>query len=63
MIAVHPAIPRRPFREGVELSVPGFGGIIVCGMEQRAANVEAASAVERAALLEEAAGLVPLFRR
>lgn len=40
-------VPRRPFRDGVELSVLGFGGIIVCKMDQRDADAEVEHAVER----------------
>jgi aryl-alcohol dehydrogenase-like predicted oxidoreductase len=42
-----PTLPRRPFRDGLELSLLGFGGIVVMGMEQEAANAEVAHAVER----------------
>lgn len=40
-------IPRRAYREGVELSIIGFGGIVVIGQEQEAANRLVAEAVER----------------
>jgi predicted aldo/keto reductase-like oxidoreductase len=40
-------LPRRPYRDGIELSIIGFGGIIVVGHEQEAANAEVAYAVER----------------
>ena len=37
-------IPRRPYRDGVQLSVIGFGGIVVVGMDaQQAARTVAAS--------------------
>ncbi|RME71497.1 MAG: aldo/keto reductase [Verrucomicrobia bacterium] len=40
-------LPRRPYRDNVELSIIGFGGIIVCGCEQEEANREVAHAIER----------------
>ena len=40
-------IPRRPYRDGVELSTIGFGGIVVVGLEQRDANRIVATSVER----------------
>jgi predicted aldo/keto reductase-like oxidoreductase len=45
--SARPTLPRRPYRDGVELSIIGFGGIIVVGHEQAAANAEVAYAVER----------------
>lgn len=43
-----PAIlPKRPYREGVELSIIGFGGIVVMGLEQKEANRIVAEAIER----------------
>jgi predicted aldo/keto reductase-like oxidoreductase len=42
-----PTLPRRPYRDGIELSIIGFGGIVVMGMDQEAANAEVAHAVER----------------
>ena len=41
------AIPKRTYREGVDLSVIGLGGILVVGMEQRDADAVVAEAVER----------------
>lgn len=41
------SIPRRPYKAGVKLSVIGFGGIVVCGLEQKDANAIVAEAVER----------------
>ncbi len=40
-------IPRRPYREGVMLSVIGFGGIVVMGNDQKAADRLVADSVER----------------
>ena len=40
-------VPRREFRDGVELSVLGFGAIVVMGMEQGEADRTVAAAVER----------------
>ncbi|NLV32056.1 MAG: aldo/keto reductase [Acidobacteria bacterium] len=41
----HPGIPRRPFRDGVELSILGLGGMTLLGMTQKGVD----------ALVEEAA--------
>ena len=40
-------IPRRPYKSGVELSIIAFGGIVVNGMEQAAANRIVAEAWDR----------------
>ncbi|MFN3477145.1 MAG: aldo/keto reductase, partial [Candidatus Methylomirabilales bacterium] len=40
-------LPKRPYREGVELSIIGFGGIVVVGLEQKEANRIVAEAIER----------------
>lgn len=40
-------LPRRPYANGIELSIIGFGAIVVVGMEQEAANNEVARAVDR----------------
>ena len=40
-------VPRRPYKNGIDLSIIGFGGIVVVGQEQEAANREVAAAVER----------------
>jgi len=40
------SLPRREFREGVELSILGFGGIVVCGMAQAEADRTVAWAIE-----------------
>jgi len=40
-------IPKRPYRDGVELSIIGFGGIVVVGMEQKEANRTVAEAIEK----------------
>jgi aryl-alcohol dehydrogenase-like predicted oxidoreductase len=40
-------IPRRHFREDVQLSIVGFGGIVVVGQAQTDANREVARSVER----------------
>lgn len=39
--------PKRPYKDGVELSIIGFGGIVVMGMEQPEANQRVAEAWER----------------
>ena len=36
------AVPKRRYRDNVELSVIGFGGIVVCGMDQKDADAEVA---------------------
>jgi aryl-alcohol dehydrogenase-like predicted oxidoreductase len=41
------AIPKRPYNKDVSLSVIGFGGIVVMGMEQKDAGRTVAEAVER----------------
>lgn len=41
------AVPKRRFRDNVELSIIGFGGIVVCGMEQKDADTEVARSYER----------------
>jgi len=41
------ALPRRRYRDGVELSIIGFGGMVVVGQEQAAADRLAAEAIER----------------
>ena len=40
-------IPKRPYKEGIELSSIGFGGIVVIGMEQDTANRVVAESFER----------------
>lgn len=41
------ALPRRPFRDNVRLSIIGFGGIVVVGQEPEAAAREVAAAIDR----------------
>ena len=40
-------LPKRTYKNGVELSVIGFGGIVVVGMEQKEADHEVAVAFDR----------------
>ena len=40
-------IPRRPYKDGVELSVVGLGGMVVAGLDQEKANRLVADSVER----------------
>jgi aryl-alcohol dehydrogenase-like predicted oxidoreductase len=40
-------LPRRPYRGGIELSIIGFGGIVVMGYDQNEANRLVASAWDR----------------
>jgi len=50
-LAVSPAraesLPRREYKKGIELSIIGFGGIVVCGMEQKEADRTVAEAFAR----------------
>lgn len=41
------ALPRRKYRDNVELSIIGFGGIVVTGQEQKGADREVAQAFDR----------------
>jgi predicted aldo/keto reductase-like oxidoreductase len=41
------SIPRRPYKDGIELSVIGFGGIVVVGQDQPDADRTVAGAFER----------------
>ncbi len=40
-------MPKRRYRDDVELSIVGFGGIVVCGMEQKEADAIVASSFAR----------------
>ncbi|MEO8663505.1 MAG: aldo/keto reductase [Bryobacteraceae bacterium] len=40
-------LPRRPYKNGIELSVIAFGGIVVCGMEQAESDRRVAAAFDR----------------
>jgi predicted aldo/keto reductase-like oxidoreductase len=40
-------LPKRPYKDGVELSIIGFGGIVVCGMEPKDAARWVAASVDR----------------
>jgi len=40
-------VTRREYRDGIELSILGFGGIVVCGMEQAEADRTVARAIDR----------------
>jgi predicted aldo/keto reductase-like oxidoreductase len=42
-----PAVPRRPYRNGIDLSVIAFGGIVVCRMPQEEASRRVAQAFDR----------------
>ena len=44
---LHRSIPKRLYKDGVELSIVGFGGIVVCGSPQDDANQIVAEAFER----------------
>ncbi len=45
--APNSVVPRRPYKDGIELSVIGFGGIVVVGQEQATADRTVATAFER----------------
>jgi predicted aldo/keto reductase-like oxidoreductase len=45
--AAVPALPRRVYKNGIELSIIGLGGIVVCGMPQQAASRRVAEAIDR----------------
>src|SRR5690349_21720366 len=47
VFAAERAIPRREYKPGIELSVIGFGGIVVVGQEQPAANRTVAETFDR----------------
>jgi predicted aldo/keto reductase-like oxidoreductase len=42
-----PALPRRPYKNGIELSVIAFGGIVVCGMPQEEGSRRVARALDQ----------------
>jgi aryl-alcohol dehydrogenase-like predicted oxidoreductase len=44
---VRDALPRREYKDGIELSIIGFGGIVVCGNEQAEADRIVAGAIDR----------------
>jgi aryl-alcohol dehydrogenase-like predicted oxidoreductase len=40
-------LPRRPFKNGIDLSIIGLGGIVVCGLPQEEASRRVAAAFDR----------------
>lgn len=40
-------LPRRVYKDGIELSIIGLGGIVVCGMPQKDASRRVAEAIDR----------------
>ncbi len=40
-------LPRRPYKNGIDLSIISFGGIVVCGMPQEEASRRVAAAYDR----------------
>lgn len=40
-------LPRRPYKNGIDLSIIAFGGIVVCGLSQQEASRRVAQACER----------------
>ena len=42
-----PSVPRRRYKEGTELSIIAFGGIVVCGLSQAEASQRVAAAYDR----------------
>jgi aryl-alcohol dehydrogenase-like predicted oxidoreductase len=41
------ALPRRPYKNGIDLSIIALGGIVVCGLSQQDASRRVAEAYER----------------
>jgi aryl-alcohol dehydrogenase-like predicted oxidoreductase len=41
------ALPRRPYKNGIDLSLIAFGGIVVCGLSQQEATRRVAAAYDR----------------
>jgi aryl-alcohol dehydrogenase-like predicted oxidoreductase len=41
------SLPRRPYKNGIELSIIGFGGIVVCGLPQSEASRRVAVAFDK----------------
>jgi predicted aldo/keto reductase-like oxidoreductase len=46
-LGVSEPLNRRPYKNGIELSIIGFGGIVVCSLDAKQAARRVASAVER----------------
>ena len=44
---MHGEIPKRPYRDDVELSIIGLGGIVMVGMAQEKADRTVAESIER----------------
>ena len=40
-------LPKRPYKNGIELSIIALGGIVICGLEQKESDRRVAAAVER----------------
>ncbi len=40
-------LPRRPYKDGIELSVIALGGIVICGLEQKESDRRVADAFDR----------------
>jgi predicted aldo/keto reductase-like oxidoreductase len=40
-------IPKRPYKKGIDLSVIAFGGIVVCGLDQKESDRRVAAAIDR----------------
>jgi predicted aldo/keto reductase-like oxidoreductase len=40
-------LPRRRYKDGIDLSILAFGGIVVCGLSQEEANLRVAAAFDR----------------
>ena len=40
-------LPKRPYKDGIELSIIALGGIVICGMEQKESDRRVAAAFER----------------
>jgi aryl-alcohol dehydrogenase-like predicted oxidoreductase len=40
-------LPRRPYKDGIDLSIIALGGIVVCGLSQEEASRRVAAAYDR----------------
>ncbi len=40
-------LPKRPYKNGIELSIIALGGIVVCGLDQKESDRRVALAIEK----------------
>lgn len=45
--ATHSSIPKRPYNDGIQLSIIGFGGILVCSVDQTSGNRYVSESIDR----------------